>query len=53
MRQTIVGFGGKIVEFCLRIKTFIQMLEKEFLFAKFMKMILNIVKIHKSSVKKL
>ena len=27
--QTIVGFGCKILKFCLRIKTFLQMLEKE------------------------
>ena len=28
-RQTIVGFSSKILKFCLRIKTFLQMLEKE------------------------
>ena len=51
-RQTIVGFSNKILEFCLRIKTFVRMLEKEFFFAKFRTMILNIVKIHKNLVKK-
>ena len=52
-RQTIVGFGSKSLKFCLRIKTFVQMLEKEVLFAKFRIMILNITKIHKSLLKKL
>ena len=52
-RQQILGFGGKILKFCLRIKTFVEMLEKEVLFAKFRTMILNIAKIHKSLVKKL
>ena len=28
-RQAIVGFGSKILKFCLRIKTFLQMLEKK------------------------
>ena len=52
-RQTIVGFGIKSLKFCLRIKTFVQMLEKQVLFAKSTMMILNIKKIHKSLVKKL
>ena len=52
-RQTVVGFGCKFLKFCLRIKTFVQILEKEVLFAKFRAMILNIAKIHKSLVKKL
>ena len=51
--QTIVGFGSKFLKFCLRIKTFVQILEKEVLFAKFKTMILNTAKIHKSLVKKL
>ena len=42
MRQIIVGFGGKFLKFCLRIKTFLQMLEKEIFFAKFRTIILNI-----------
>ena len=25
IRQTIVGFGSKVLKFCLRIKTFVQM----------------------------
>ena len=41
-RQIIVGFGGKFLKFCLRIKTFLQMLEKEIFFAKFGTIILNI-----------
>ena len=41
-RQIIVGFGGKFLNFCLRIKTFLQMLEKEIFFAKFRTIILNI-----------
>ena len=41
-RQIIVGFGGKFLKFCLRIKTFLQMLEKEIFFAKFRTIILNI-----------
>ena len=41
-RQIIVGFGGKFLKFCLRIKTFLQMLEKEIFFAKFSTIILNI-----------
>ena len=52
-RQTIVGFGSKSLKFYFRIKTFVQMLEKEVLFAKFRMMILNIAKIHKNLVKKL
>ena len=52
-RQTIVGFSSRSLKFCLRIKIFVQMLEKEVLFAKFRMMILNIAKIHKSLVKKL
>ena len=52
-RQTITGFGSKILKFCLRIKTSAQMLEKEVLFAKFKTVILNIAKIRKSLVKKL
>ena len=51
--QAGVGFSSKILKFCLRIKIFVQMLEKEVLFAKFRTMILNIAKIHKSLVKKL
>ena len=47
-RQTIVGFRSKILKFCLRIKTFVQMLEKEVFFVKFRTMILNIATIHKS-----
>ena len=53
IRQTIVGFGSKVLTFCLRIKTFVQMLEKEVLFAKFRTMILNIAKIHKGLGEKL
>ena len=41
-RQIIVAFGGKFLKFCLRIKTFLQMLEKEIFFAKFRTIILNI-----------
>ena len=41
-KQIIVGFGGKFLKFCLRIKTFLQMLEKEIFFAKFRTIILNI-----------
>ena len=52
-RQTIVGFSSKSLKFCLSIKIFVQMLEKEVLFAKFRMMILNIAKTHKSLVKKL
>ena len=52
-RQTIVGFGSKILKFCLRIKIFVQIKEKEVLFVKFRTMILNIAKIHKNRVKKL
>ena len=52
-RQTIVGFSGKILKFCPRIKTFLQMLEKEVFFAKFRTIILNIAEIHKILVKKL
>ena len=52
-RQTIVGFGSKTLKFCLRIKTLLQMLEKEVFFAKFRTIILNIAEIHKSLVKKL
>ena len=32
--QNIVGFGSKVIKFCLRIKTFPQMLEKQVSFAK-------------------
>ena len=53
IRQTVVGFGSKVLKFCLRIKTFVQMLEKEVLFAKFRIMILNIAKIHKGLGEKL
>ena len=28
-RQIIIGFSGKFLKFCLRIKTFLQMLEKK------------------------
>ena len=41
-KQIIVGFGGKFLKFCLRIKTFLQMLEKEIFFAKFRTIILSI-----------
>ena len=41
-RQTIVGVGSKILKLCLRIRTFVQLLEKEVLFAKFSTVILNI-----------
>ena len=50
--ETIVGFGSKSLKFCLRIKKFAQMLEREVLFAKIRIMILNITKIHKSLVEK-
>ena len=52
-RQIIVAFDNKSLKVCLKIKTFVQMLEKEVLFAKFWMMILNITKIYKSLVKKL
>ena len=52
-RQTVVGFSSKSLKFCLKIKIFVQMLEKEVLFAKLRMIILNIAKIHKSLVKKL
>ena len=52
-RQTIVGFGSKSLKFCIRIKTFLQMLEKEACFAKLSAITLHIVEIHKSIVKKL
>ena len=52
-RQTIAGFDSKILKFCLRISIFVQMLEKEVIFAKFRTMILNIAKTRKSLVKKL
>ena len=52
-RQTIAGFGKKILKFSLRIKKSVPMLEKEVLFAKFKTVILNIAKIRKSLVKKL
>ena len=42
--QTIVGFGSKILKFCLKIKTFLQMLEKQVSFAKLRTIILNIAK---------
>ena len=48
--KTIAGFAS--FKFCLRIKTFLQMLEKENFFAKIRTTILNIAKIHKSLVKK-
>ena len=51
-RQTNVGFGSKILKFCLRIKTFLQMLEKEVFFAKFKTIILNIAEIHKKPCEK-
>ena len=47
--QTAVGF----VKFCLRIKIFVLILEKEVLFAKFRTMTLNIAKLHTSLMKKL
>ena len=48
-RQTIVSFSGKILKFCLRIKTLLQMLEKGGLFfAKFRTIILNIAEIDNS-----
>ena len=52
-KQTVVGLSGKSLKFCLRIKIFVQMLEKEVLFAKLTMIILNIAKIHRSVVKKL
>ena len=52
-RQNIVDSGSKIIKFCLRIKTSLQMLQKEVFFAKFRTMTLSIAKIHKSLVKKL
>ena len=50
-RQNIVGFGSKILKFCLRIQIFAQMSEKEVLFAKFMTMILNVVKCNQNEPK--
>ena len=52
-RQTIVSFGSKILKFCLRIKAFLQMFEKEVLFAKFRTILLNITEIYKKLVKKI
>ena len=52
-RQTIVFFSSKILKFCLRIKTFLQMLEKEVFFVKFRTIILIIAEIHEILVKKL
>ena len=51
-RKTIVYFDSKILEFCLRIKRFLQMLENEVFFAKLRMMVLKITKIRKSLVKK-
>ena len=51
-RQTIVGFGSTILKFCLRIKIFLQMLEKKSFFQN-LGFILNLAEIHKSFVKKL
>ena len=51
-RKTIVYFDSKILEFCLRIKRFLQMLENEVFFAKLRMMVLKIAKIRKSLVKK-
>ena len=48
----MVSFGRKIFKFCLKIKTFAQMLESEVFSAKFSTMILNIAKMHKNLVKK-
>ena len=48
--RTIAGFAS--FKFCLKIKTFLQIVEKEGFFAKFRITILNIAKIHKSLVKK-
>ena len=53
MRETVVGFGSKILQFCLKIKSFAQMLEKEVLFAKFKTIMLHIAKIRKNLVNKL
>ena len=50
-RQTIVGFSSKILKFCPRNKTFLQMLQKEVLFAKFRTIVLSIAEIHKMLVK--
>ena len=47
-RQTIVGFASKVLKLCLRIKIFVQMLEKEVFSEKFRTMTLNTVKVHKS-----
>ena len=37
-RQTIVGFGSKILKFYLRIKTFLQMLEKKYFLQNFVRL---------------
>ena len=50
-RQNVVGFGSKILKFCLRIQIFVQMSEKEVLFAKFVTMILNVVKCNQNEPK--
>ena len=52
-RQTIVGFGRKILKICLRAKTFLQMFKKKVSFTNSRTIILNIAEIHKSLVKKL
>ena len=52
-QQSIVGLDSKFLKFCFRVKTFVQMLEKEVLFAKFRTIKLTIAKIRKSLVKKL
>ena len=37
-KQTIVGFGSKILKFYLRIKTFLQMLEKKYFLQNFVRL---------------